>query len=106
MTIELVRIPLDKFEAFVYDALRALGMSNEEADYCGRGVIQSHIRCLPGQGQGISKLLQYQERISKGWIKLGAPVSIVKESPSLALIDGGNGLGSMIGQSPVIRVIV
>ena len=98
MTIELVRIPLDKFETFVYDALRALGMSDEEADYCGRGVIQSHIRCLPGQGQGISKLLQYQERISKGWIKLGAPVSIVKESPSLALIDGGNGLGSMIGQ--------
>jgi LDH2 family malate/lactate/ureidoglycolate dehydrogenase len=29
---------------------------------------------------------------------LGIPVSIVKESPSLALIDGGNGLGSMIGQ--------
>ena len=98
MTITQVRIPVQKLEAFVHDMLRAIGMSDEQIRYCGNGIMQSHLRCLPGQGQGVSKLLQYYDRVGSGGIDLEAPFEIVKETAALALVDGHNGLGSMIGQ--------
>jgi LDH2 family malate/lactate/ureidoglycolate dehydrogenase len=60
--------------------------------------MESELRCLPGQGQGVRRLPVYQERIGKGWIIPGAPYEIVKESPALALVDGHNGLGSVVAQ--------
>jgi LDH2 family malate/lactate/ureidoglycolate dehydrogenase len=98
MGITLIRVPVDALEDFTFRAFRAMGMSDDEARRCTRGLIQSELRCLPGQGQGVRRLPVYHERISKGWIKPGVPFEILKESPALALIDGHNGLGSVVAQ--------
>lgn len=98
MGITLIRVPVDKLEEFTQRAFQAMGVSEEEARYCTRGLMQSELRCLPGQGQGVRRLPTYLERITKKYIQPGAPFEVVKESPALALVDGHNGMGSAIGQ--------
>jgi LDH2 family malate/lactate/ureidoglycolate dehydrogenase len=98
MAITLIRVPVDALEAFTINAFLAMGVSDDEARRCARGLMESELRCLPGQGQGVRRLPVYHERISNGWIIPGAEFEIVKESPALALVDGHNGLGSPIGQ--------
>jgi len=98
MPIPLVRVPVDALQDFTYRAFRAMGVNDEEARMCTRGLMHSELRCLPGQGQGVRRLPVYYERISKKYIIPGAPFEIVKESPALALVDAHNGLGSPAAQ--------
>lgn len=98
MGITLVRVDVDKLEQFTFNAFVAMGVGEDEARYCTRGLMQSELRCLPGQGQGVRRLPVYLERISNKYILPGAPFEIVKESPALALVDGHNGLGSAVSQ--------
>lgn len=98
MAITLIRVPVDGLRNFTFNCFVAMGVSPDEAAYCTRGLMHSELRCLPGQGQGVRRLPVYHERISKGYITLGAPFEIVKESPALALVDGHNGLGSVVAQ--------
>lgn len=98
MAITLVRVPVDGLEDFTRRAFMAMGVSEGEARRCTRGLIESELHCLPGQGQGVRRLPVYHERIKNGWIIPGAEFEIVKESPALALVDGHNGLGSVVAQ--------
>lgn len=98
MPITLIRVPVDSLETFVFETFCALGVVPDEARRCTRGLMESELRCLPGQGQGVRRLPVYRERIGNGWIIPGAPYEIVKESPALALVDGHNGLGSVVAQ--------
>lgn len=98
MGITLIRVPVDELHEFVISAFKAMGTSDDEARRCARGLMESELRCLPGQGQGVRRLPSYHERISKGWIRPGADYEILKESPALALVDGHIGLGSVVAQ--------
>ena len=98
MGITLVKVPVDSLEQFTFNAFRAMGVPEDEARACTRGLMESELHCLPGQGQGVRRLPVYNERINKGYVQPGAPFEIVKESPALALVDGHNGLGSPVAQ--------
>lgn len=98
MGIPLVRVPVDTLDEFTFNAFRAMGVSDDEARMCTIGLMQSELHCLPGQGQGVRRLPTYLERIRKGYIQPGAPFTIVKETPALALVDANNGLGSVTSQ--------
>ena len=98
MPIDMVTVSVDALEQFTFGAFSAMGMSEEEARLCTNGLIQSELRCLPGQGQGVRRLPDYRQRIVDGYVNLGAEFEIVKESPALALVDVHNGLGSVAGQ--------
>ncbi|MFQ3567405.1 MAG: Ldh family oxidoreductase [Aggregatilineales bacterium] len=98
MTISMVRVPVDALDQFVVRAFEAMGVPADEARMIANGLMQSELRCLPGQGQGVRRLPVYYERISKGWITPGAPFEIVKQTPALALVDAHNGLGSVVAQ--------
>lgn len=98
MSIDLVRVPVEELDNFVVNAFKAMGVPSDEARMCANGLMQSELRCLPGQGQGVRRLPTYHKRISNEWIIPGAEYEIVKESPALALIDAHNGLGSAVAQ--------
>ena len=99
MAIRLVRVEVDALEAFVHRAFLAMGLSPAEAVCYTQGLMQSELRCLPGQGQGVSRLIGYYERIAKGLYRPGAQIEIIKESPALALIDARMAMGSVVGQA-------
>lgn len=96
--IDLVRVDAEALAAFTLACFKAMGVSEANAQLCANALMFSELRFHPGQGQGVRRLPTYQERISKGWIDKDAAFEIVKESPALALIDGHNGLGSVVGQ--------
>ena len=99
MGITFVRVPVDLLEDFVRRAFMAMGLSQSEAACCTEGLMQSELRCLPGQGQGVSRLTGYYDRIAKGLYQPGTQIEILKESPALALIDARMAMGSGVGQA-------
>ncbi len=98
MGISLRRVDVDPLEDFVHSAFIAMGLSQKEAGYCTAGLMQSELRCLPGQGQGVGRLTGYYDRISKGLYQPGTEIEIVKESPALTLFDARMAMGSVVGQ--------
>lgn len=97
MPIEMVRVGLEPLRRFIDAALRALGLDAEQAAIVGGALLYSELRFHPGQGQGVRRLTAYRDRVRAGHIDLSARPRVVKESPSLALVDAGNGLGSVAG---------
>jgi len=98
MGVTLVRVPVDDLEGFVQRAFIAMGLSRKEAETCTAGLMNSELRCLPGQGQGVSRLTGYYERISKRLYQPGTEIEIIKESSALALVDAKMVMGSVVGQ--------
>jgi len=91
------RVPLEDLLAFAVSAFEAMGLERESAEICADALVQSELRYHPGQGQGVRRLLAYRERIQAGYLDPVAPFEIIKEGPSLALVDAHNGLGSVTG---------
>ena len=105
MAIDFVRVQAEPLERFTFEAFCALGLSEESATLCANALLYSELRFHPGQGQGVRRLPTYHERLKKGWLDPDAPFEVVKESPALALIDGHNGLGSVIGQKAMALAV-
>jgi LDH2 family malate/lactate/ureidoglycolate dehydrogenase len=97
VTIAMVKTSLPDLTRFATAAFVAMGVGPDEATIIANALIYSELRFLPGQGQGVRRLPTYRTRIAEGMVDPRAPFEIVKESPALALVDGHNGLGSVIG---------
>ena len=95
--IAMVHVPLEALKTFAVSAFQAMGLRPEDAEITASALIYSELRFHPGQGQGVSRLRAYQERISQKKIDIAASFEVVKESPALALVDAHNGLGSVTG---------
>ena len=93
--IPMVRVDCDALHLFARSAFLAMGVAPAEADIIATALLYSELRFHPGQGQGVRRLRVYQERIAAGQVDLHAIFEVVKESPSLALIDAHNGLGTV-----------
>lgn len=104
--IPMTAVTRESLEVFVIDLLGAMGLSEEDADIFGRALIFSELRFHPGHGQGVKKLRRYQERFREGFIDLSARWEVVKESPSLALVDAHNGLGTVAATRAMHLAIV
>ena len=105
MAIELVNLDVEPLARFTFQAFRALGLDEESAGLCANALMYSELRIHPGQGQGVRRLPTYRERLEKGWLDPDALFEVVKESPALALIDGHNGLGSVVGQKAMTLAV-
>jgi len=88
-------IPVTRLVAFMIDALKKMGVPVEDAKIIADVLITSDLWGV--RSHGIAHLKMYHERIKAG---LQLPVThwtIVKETPTTAVIDGGNGMGMVIG---------
>ena len=98
MNSKSIFVPVADLELFTSQAFRSMGLDEQEAQLCTSGLIQSELRCHPGQGQGVRRLVGYRQRILGNHVQVGAEFEIMKESPAVALVDAHNGLGSAVGQ--------
>jgi L-2-hydroxycarboxylate dehydrogenase (NAD+) len=90
-----VYVPVQTLTEFMIDALLKMGVPHEDAGIVAEILLASDLCGI--SSHGIARLKMYHSRIKKG---LQLPVTrwtIVCETPTTAVIDGGNGVGMIVG---------
>ena len=90
------RIPLADIEEFGKKVFRASGMTEEDSN-----IVSEHIALASLRGtdsHGLVRYLMYARRVKGGGVVSPTKIEIVKDSGASLLIDGGNGLGQVVGQ--------
>lgn len=90
------RIPLADIEEFGKKVFRASGMTEEDSN-----IVSEHIALASLRGtdsHGLVRYLMYARRVKGGGVLSPTKIEIVKDSGASLLIDGGNGLGQVVGQ--------
>ena len=78
-------------------ALTAAGAAGRHAEWTADILVEGD---LMGLGtHGVLRLLLYCERLSLGGIDGAADIAVERKAPSLALVDGNNGLGPAVAMS-------
>lgn len=91
----MVVIPSDRLMKISVATFKAVGCSEYESNRVSELLVLANLRGHDSHGVGIY-IPGYIQRIKKGDIKPGAKVDIVKENPTMALLNGNNGLGQVI----------
>jgi len=95
MSEQSIYVPIDKLINFMVDALVAMGIPSEDAHKIADVLITSDLWGV--RSHGVAHLKMYHERMKKG---LQLPVTkwaVVIDTPTTAVIDGGNGMGMVVG---------
>ena len=90
-----VRVPVDTLVKFMVATLEKMGVPGDDAAIIADVLITSDLWGV--RSHGVAHLKMYHERIKRG---LQLPVSnwkVVKDSKATAVIDGGNGMGMVVG---------
>lgn len=95
--VEMVLVPVEQLRQFAYSIWRAVGLSEENARIIAEAIVQSELRTLPGQGQGMRQLRRYSQWSREGNVNLNAEPLVVRETPALAVVDAQNGYGRVMG---------
>lgn len=94
-TTQAIRVPVEKLVDFMQVALEKMGAPAEDAKIISDVLITSDLWGIASHG--IAHLKMYHERIKSG---LQLPItrwSVVKDTPTTAVVDGGNGMGMVVG---------
>lgn len=97
------RFRADALRSFGITLMVAAGASEEEA-----GLITDHAvaALLSGErNHGMELGTQYVASIREGIIKPGAPMEIVKETPTTLMVDGGMNFGHYVSHHTMLRLI-
>jgi L-2-hydroxycarboxylate dehydrogenase (NAD+) len=95
MVDESVYVPVQKLTDFMINALLKMGVPRADAEIVAEVLLASDLCGV--RSHGIAHLKMYHERMKQG---LQLPVTnwtVVKETPTTAVIDGGNGMGMVVG---------
>lgn len=89
-------VPVDRLVNFMQEALIAMGVPTEDARIVADILITSDLWGI--RSHGIAHLKMYHERIKAGLQLPITRVTVIKETPGTAVLDGGNGMGMVVGQ--------
>jgi L-2-hydroxycarboxylate dehydrogenase (NAD+) len=95
MSEKSVRVPVNKLIDFMIVALIRMGVQSEDAGIIANVLITSDLWGV--RSHGLAHLKMYHERMKMG---LQLPVThwtVVKDTPTTAVVDGGNGMGMVVG---------
>jgi L-2-hydroxycarboxylate dehydrogenase (NAD+) len=95
MSEQNVRVPAKKLENFMDEVLQAMGIPAGDAKIIADVMITSDLWGIASHG--IAHLKMYHERIKAGLQLPGTQWSVVKDTPTTAVVDGGNGMGMVVG---------
>ena len=94
MDQEIVYIPVKKLYQFMLTVFQKSGVSEEDATICADVLIKSDLRGI--ESHGVGRLRMYYDRLKSGLIEKQTKLSIVRESPTTAVIDGNHGIGMVV----------
>jgi len=93
--IETRTFPREQLQEFSSRVFESFGVPGQEAELAAEVLALSDLRGI--DTHGIARLFSYYGLLKDGRINPRPNVSIVRESPSTATVDGDNGLGLVVG---------
>jgi len=90
-----VKVPVKTLVGFMLETLVAMGTTPEDARIIADVIITSDLWGI--RSHGIAHLKMYHERIKKGLQLPTTRWEVVKDLQATAVIDGGNGMGMVVG---------
>jgi LDH2 family malate/lactate/ureidoglycolate dehydrogenase len=91
------RIDVETLERFMRDVFIGLGTPSQDAAICADVLISADKRGIDSHGVARLKTIYY-DRIRDGIVDPVTRIDIVRENPTTAVVDGGNGLGQVVGR--------
>lgn len=88
-------IPHAPLLALATSALTAAGLRPDDAAATAEILVLADMFGL--RTHGISRVMQYVDRVRVGGIDIGAEVAVTRVAPGLAIVDGRNGMGPLVG---------
>jgi L-2-hydroxycarboxylate dehydrogenase (NAD+) len=79
---------------FVTDVLIKLGVPSGDAEITAANLVKADLRGI--ESHGVARLKRYTDGIKNGVVKVHPNVSVLRESPVTALLDGDAGLGQVV----------
>ena len=95
MSEQSVKVPVKNLIDFMLEALSAMGVPSEDAQIITDVIITSDLWGI--RSHGIAHLKMYHERMKRGLQLPNTSITLVKDTPTTAVIDGGNGMGMVVG---------
>jgi len=95
MSEKNVKVPVKTLVDFMLEALIAMGTTPEDARIIADVIITSDLWGI--RSHGIAHLKMYHERIKKGLQLPTTRWEVVKDLQATAVMDGGNGMGMVVG---------
>jgi L-2-hydroxycarboxylate dehydrogenase (NAD+) len=92
---KLSSFPIDVLHSFVVRVFERLGVPPADAAQAADVLIAADRRGI--DSHGVARLKAYCDLFAVGKVQAQAIVSILRETPSTAAVDGGNGLGLVVG---------
>lgn len=93
--VETKLFPAEQLREFCVNVLRSFGVPDQEAQTAAEILIMADLRGI--DSHGIARLKAYHSMLHAGRINPKPNITIVRESPSTATVDGDNGLGLVVG---------
>ena len=97
------RVSAAALTAFIAAAYRAAGIPAADADEAARLMAASDLS--GADGHGVFRLPQYIRRIRAGGLNRSPEIRVIRQSRAAALVDGDNGLGSLVVNRAVSTAI-
>ena len=92
-TVPTVAIPYPELERFCRACAARMGFSPADGETFADVLLAGSLRSLPGQGQGVSRIGTYHERMQAGVIDPAARLETVSRGPAVALLDAHRASG-------------
>ncbi len=86
--------PAETTRAFIARAFAAVGMGESDCEVVAALMTQIDLR--GGDGHGIFRLAQYIKRIKAGGINVTPEITLAKDMPGMAIVDGDNAVGHLV----------
>jgi LDH2 family malate/lactate/ureidoglycolate dehydrogenase len=93
---EIQYIPVGSAYPFIRNVFEDVVVPTEDASVAADVLITSDLRGI--ESHGIGRLKYYNDQIKSGQHKVVTHLKVVRESPTIADIDGNHGMGMVIGK--------
>ena len=92
---EITCYPIEKLTEFSGRVFEHFGVPRADADQAAEVLATSDLRGI--DSHGVARLHTYFDMLTLGRINPRPRIQIVREMPSVATVDGDNGLGLVVG---------
>lgn len=93
--VEELTYPIGQLREFSQKVFEHFGVPEEDAKTASEVLAASDLRGI--ESHGVARLRTYFDMLTLGRINPKPEITVVRESPSTATVDGGNGLGLVVG---------